>query len=197
MARAYRVPTSSLRYRPLEGAAQPPSAELTSRWERTADGTYSSRHANPDPNSNPNQARPACRGLAIVLMARLEELECLQLVAALLEALGDLADQAALDAVRFDHDVRALVPAHAHAAAAKHRSTRAARKRCTRKTGQGVSRSGFGGGRAGAGMCARGRVPAPAVHADAVPAAKRTSEVGDSMDVGENAEKGAAISRGE
>ena len=39
-------------------------------------------------------------------------------------------------------------------------------------------------------------VPAPAVHADAVPAAKRTSEVGDSMDVGESAEKGAAISRG-
>ena len=42
----------------------------------------------------------------------------------------------------------------------------------------------------------RGHVPAPAVHADAVPAAKRTSEVGDSMDVGESAEKGAAISRG-
>ena len=44
--------------------------------------------------------------LAQKLLARLKELEPLQLVAALLKAADDRADEAALHAVRLDHDVR-------------------------------------------------------------------------------------------
>jgi len=46
--------------------------------------------------------------LAQQRLVRLEELERLQLVAALLEPLHDVADQATLHPVRLNHDVRAL-----------------------------------------------------------------------------------------
>lgn len=67
--------------------------------------------------------------LAKQRLGRLHKLEPLQLVATLLEAAHDLADEAALDAVRLHHDVRALLVARHAQVRARRRRAHAERRR--------------------------------------------------------------------